>query len=127
MKNILGVSGTLNCNNKLENWNNKLECVVSNLLLLSVDCPLEIEELNQVAQIHDPDKEDAVDYNLFITCKKFINKVDRKYPLSSQTLSNPSLNSFKCHTVIRKKIAACPSVSATKEGLFTVYFTCIYT
>ena len=101
--------------NKLENWNNKLEHVVSNLPLLSVDCPLEIEELNQVAQIHDPEKEDAVDYNLFITCKKFINKVGRKYPLSSQILSNPSiraqgLKSVKCHVGIRKKMASCLSV-----------------
>ena len=81
--------------------------MVSNLPLLSVDCPLEIEELNQVAQIHDPDKEDAVDYNLFITCKKFINKVSRKYALPSQALSNPSftaqgLKAIKCHAGIRK-------------------------
>lgn len=103
--------------------------MVFNLLLLSVDCPLEIEELNQVAQIHDPEKEDAVDYNLFITCKKFINKVSTKYALPSQTLSNPSvtaqgLKSVKCHAGIRKKMAPCPSVLAKKEGLFTVYFTC---
>lgn len=44
------------------------------MCLQTINCPLEIEELNQVAQIHDPEKEDAVDYNLFITCKKFINK-----------------------------------------------------
>ena len=25
--------------------------------------------------MHDPNKEDAVDYSLFITCKKFISKV----------------------------------------------------
>ena len=40
-----------------------------------VDCPLEVEELNQLAQTHDTNKEDAVDYALFLTCKKFINKV----------------------------------------------------
>ena len=44
-------------------------------LSYSADCPLEVEDLNKLAQIHDPNKEDAVDYSLFISCKKFISKV----------------------------------------------------
>ena len=43
---------------------------------MSTDCPLEVEDLNKLAQMHDPNKEDAVDYSLFITCKKFISKVN---------------------------------------------------
>ena len=39
------------------------------------DCPLEVEDLNNLAQIHDLSKEDAVDYPLFVACKKFISKV----------------------------------------------------
>ena len=41
----------------------------------STDCPVDVEDLNKLAQMHDPSKEDALDYPLFITCKKFISKV----------------------------------------------------
>lgn len=44
-------------------------------LVMCIDCPIEVEDLNQLAQMHDPNKEDAVDYALFTTCKKFISKV----------------------------------------------------
>ena len=43
--------------------------------LVSTDCPVEVEDLNKLAQMHDPSKEDTVDYALFIACKKFISKV----------------------------------------------------
>ena len=39
------------------------------------DCPVDVEDLNKLAQMHDLSKEDAIDYALFITCKKFISKV----------------------------------------------------
>ncbi|XP_020620565.1 ankyrin repeat and EF-hand domain-containing protein 1-like isoform X1 [Orbicella faveolata] len=44
------------------------------MCLQTINCPLEVEDLNKLAQMHDPSKEDAVDYSLFITCKKFISK-----------------------------------------------------
>ncbi|XP_068732245.1 ankyrin repeat and EF-hand domain-containing protein 1-like isoform X2 [Montipora capricornis] len=44
------------------------------MCLQTINCPLEVEELNQLAQTHDTNKEDAVDYALFLTCKKIINK-----------------------------------------------------
>lgn len=45
------------------------------MLLLFTDCPVDVEDLNKLAQIHDPNKEDALDYAMFISCKKFISKV----------------------------------------------------
>ena len=39
------------------------------------DVPVEAEDLYKLALVHDPNKEDKVDYNLFLTGKKFINKV----------------------------------------------------
>lgn len=50
------------------------------LSLWSTDCPVDVEDLNKLAQMHDPNKEDAVDYPLFITCKKFISKVWNNLP-----------------------------------------------
>ena len=45
------------------------------MFLLSTDCPVDVEDLNKLAQIHDPNKDDALDYPMFISCKKFISKV----------------------------------------------------
>ncbi|XP_058965683.2 ankyrin repeat and EF-hand domain-containing protein 1-like isoform X1 [Pocillopora verrucosa] len=44
------------------------------MCLQTINCPVDVEDLNKLAQMHDPNKEDAVDYPLFITCKKFISK-----------------------------------------------------
>lgn len=49
--------------------------VSMNFLFFFTDCPVDVEDLNKLAQMHDLSKEDAVDYALFITCKKFISKV----------------------------------------------------
>ena len=45
------------------------------MFLLFTDCPVDVEDLNKLAQIHDPNKEDTLDYPMFISCKKFISKV----------------------------------------------------
>ena len=45
------------------------------LFLLILDVPVEVGDLSKLAQVHDISKEDQVDYNLFITGKKFISKV----------------------------------------------------
>ena len=59
------------------NWQVWIKIVLS---LWSTDCPVDVEDLNKLAQTHDPNKEDAVDYPLFITCKKFISKVWNNLP-----------------------------------------------
>ena len=51
------------------------QCLFIDFFLVSTDCPVEVEDLNKLAQMHDPSKEDTVDYALFIACKKFISKV----------------------------------------------------
>ena len=45
------------------------------MLFLFADCPVDVEDLNKLAQMHDPNKEDALDYPMFISCKKIIGKV----------------------------------------------------
>ena len=57
---------------------------------LFTDCPLEVEDLNKLAQMHDPNKEDAVDYSLFITCKKFISKVKALGKVLLKLINNSS-------------------------------------
>ncbi|XP_073243068.1 ankyrin repeat and EF-hand domain-containing protein 1-like isoform X1 [Porites lutea] len=44
------------------------------MCLQTINCPVDVEDLNKLAQIHDPNKDDALDYPMFISCKKFISK-----------------------------------------------------
>lgn len=37
--------------------------------------PAENDELKKITEAHDPNRTDAVDYSIFLTGKKFINKV----------------------------------------------------
>ena len=74
--------------------------------ILSADCPLEVEDLNKLAQMHDPNKEDAVDYSVFISCKKFINKVIKnEFRKCSNTIF---IHGYMCFDV-KDCIAASPS------------------
>ncbi|XP_032231944.1 ankyrin repeat and EF-hand domain-containing protein 1 isoform X2 [Nematostella vectensis] len=44
------------------------------MCLQTISCPVETDDLNKIASVHDPSKEDKADYTLFLTCKKIINK-----------------------------------------------------
>ncbi|KAK3754399.1 hypothetical protein QZH41_011175, partial [Actinostola sp. cb2023] len=48
------------------------------MCLQSLNCPVEVNDLEKVAIAHDPSKEDKVDYALFISCKKVISKQKKK-------------------------------------------------
>lgn len=42
--------------------------------LLTLSAPAENDELKKITEAHDPNRTDAVDYSIFLTGKKFINK-----------------------------------------------------
>eukprot|EP00794_Sanderia_malayensis_P015808 gene15808-17402_t len=44
-------------------------------ILQSANCPLKDDQLKTIGNVHDPNKIEMIDYNLFLTGKKFVNKL----------------------------------------------------
>lgn len=46
--------------------------------LLTLSAPIESDELKRVVEAHDPNRTDSVDYSIFLSGKKFVNKVGKR-------------------------------------------------